>query len=117
MTPASGNLALPIDGFLSWLRRQGFIVGVDSQLRVQELLSRIGPECAPGELKTLLCPLFASNQEQQEIFYAAFDAWFTLLIAPSAPPEADDDHLRPPKALAPETSQSNPIRIRKRCLA
>ena len=116
MTPASGNLALPIDGFLSWLRRQGFIVGVDSHLRVQELLSRIGPECAPGELKTLLCPLFATNPEQQEIFYTAFDAWFTLLIAPSAPPETDD-HSRVAKAFTPEASKSNPFQIRKRWLA
>src|SRR5262245_281084 len=70
---------LPFNDFLAHLRRQGFPVGVDHHLRLQTLLDRLGPSCAPEDLKTILCPIFASSAAQQATFYQAFDAWYGLL--------------------------------------
>src|SRR6266850_2181247 len=64
--------------FLEHLRRQGFAIGVDHHLRLQELLNRISAHCAPSDLKTFLCPIFATNKKQQEQFYSAFDSYFDL---------------------------------------
>lgn len=63
------------------LRRNGFSIGVDSYLRLQEVLARVGGRCTPDDLKTLLCPLFATNKKQQEFFYNAFDSYFNLTQA------------------------------------
>lgn len=37
------------------------------------MLSSAGPDANPETLKTLLCPLFARNVEQQELFYKVFE--------------------------------------------
>ena len=66
------------------LRQEGFRSGVDQQLRLQELLDRVG--CEPQHLKTVLCPLFATNATQQSVFYRVFDEVFpTLGTAAPAP--------------------------------
>jgi formylglycine-generating enzyme required for sulfatase activity len=70
---------MPFEGFIAYLRRQGFIIGVDHHLRLQELLNRLGPGCQPADLKYLLCPLFATNQKQQQQFYRDFDSYFKYL--------------------------------------
>jgi len=67
------------DDFLVYLRRSGFIIGVGHQLRLQALLNNLGPDCKPGELKYLLCPIFATNAKQQNQFYRAFDSFFKSL--------------------------------------
>ena len=63
---------------LAYLRAKGFTIGVDQHLRLQQLLSRIEGQCAPGDVKTLLCPLFATSREQQDQFYCAFDEFFAI---------------------------------------
>src|ERR1039457_5500542 len=98
MRDGLANVPLPIDGFLSWLRAQGFVVGVDSYLQVQQLIERAGPECAPSDLKTVLCPLFARNEEQQEAFYRSFDRWFDLFavtVAPGSMRDAEEGESPP----------------------
>jgi peptidoglycan-associated lipoprotein len=55
------------------LRLHGFTVATADCLRMQDLLERIVGQCAPGEIKTLLCPIFARSREQQKIFYEVFD--------------------------------------------
>ena len=69
---------LAFGDFLESLRQQGFTFGVDDYLRVQELLNKVSGDCAPADLKTLLCPILATNKIQQEQFYAAFDSYFDL---------------------------------------
>ncbi|HXG64025.1 MAG TPA: SUMF1/EgtB/PvdO family nonheme iron enzyme, partial [Blastocatellia bacterium] len=64
--------------FIEHLRRHGFTIGVDHYLRLQHLLDRVGGDCAPADLKTILCPIFATNNVQQEQFYHAFDSYFPL---------------------------------------
>lgn len=76
---------------LTHLRQHGFPLGVDHYLRLQELLDRVGDQCAPEDLKTLLSPIFAVSRSQQEQFYRAFDSYFslfdpaTLQAAPARP--------------------------------
>ncbi|HEV2914522.1 MAG TPA: formylglycine-generating enzyme family protein [Pyrinomonadaceae bacterium] len=63
---------------LAYLRQRGFTIGVGHYLRLQELLKRTGTDCSPQDLKTLLCPIFATNQTQQKQFYRAFDEYYGL---------------------------------------
>jgi hypothetical protein len=97
--------------FLAYLRAQGFSIGLDHYVRLQELLERIPPEEFEREwadegdtrahLSTLLCPLFATSQKQQERFYAAFANYADLLpVAPRLHEEASkeegkDQELKP----------------------
>jgi hypothetical protein len=69
---------LPFSEFLTYLTRQGFIIGVDHHIRLQTVLNTLGQTCPPGELKYILCPLFATNAKQQQQFYRAFDTYFTM---------------------------------------
>jgi formylglycine-generating enzyme required for sulfatase activity len=69
---------LLFEPFLHQLRGQGFAVGVDHYFRLQAVLDRIEGRCTPAELRTLLCPLFATSPEQQEQFYLAFDEYFAF---------------------------------------
>jgi TolB-like protein/Tfp pilus assembly protein PilF len=79
----SNDPVLAFAGFLEQLSRQGFTIGVDRYLRLQELLNQIGGRCAPADLKTLLCPVFAVNKAQQKLFHEAFDSYFHLFQSPA----------------------------------
>lgn len=70
-------------GFLELLSGQGFTIGVDDHLRLQKLLNKISGNCAPDDLKTLLCPIFATDKTQQDRFYLAFDSYFGLFQSTS----------------------------------
>ena len=67
---------VPFEEFIEHLRRNGFVIGVDSYLRIQELLDRVGGSYGPADLKTLLCPLVARSEEEQEAFYASFRKFY-----------------------------------------
>src|SRR5438309_6777476 len=71
---------LAFDIFLGSLRRQGFAIGIDPHLRLQQLLASIEKQCGPSELTTVLCPIFATDLEQQKAFYAAFESHFCLFL-------------------------------------
>src|ERR1051325_8598144 len=62
--------------FIESLRARGFTIGIGHQLRLQKLLSRIGPNCRPDELKTILCPIFATDEREQTRFYEEFEKYF-----------------------------------------
>jgi hypothetical protein len=80
------------------LRQEGFPIGVDHQLALQELLDRIGPSATPANLKTLLCPIFAVNAAQQARFYEVFDEVFPIFhaVAPAVKPAGPEAQLAPP---------------------
>jgi hypothetical protein len=78
MNQAIESSGLMFGEFLELLRRQGFSIGIDHYLRLQELIDKSGGSCAPSDLKTLLCPIFATSRSQQELFYRTFDAYFIL---------------------------------------
>ncbi|HEX8847694.1 MAG TPA: TonB family protein [Pyrinomonadaceae bacterium] len=77
---------------LAHLRQHGFGIGLDHYLRLQQLLDRIGGQCSPRELRTLLCPIFATSKAQQEQFYRAFDSYFDIFQVPEEP-EAEEESL------------------------
>src|ERR1700693_963801 len=83
---------LLFEGLTNHLRRLGFSVGVGHELRLQHLLSRVYGQCSPEDLKSLICPLFAVNEKQQEAFYSAFDSFLPLLSLQAQEP-ADSDAL------------------------
>ncbi|MEZ4826489.1 MAG: WG repeat-containing protein [Bacteroidia bacterium] len=70
------NNFIPFEEFISFLRSNGFPVGVDTHLRVQRLLEELGSTYPADRLKTLLAPVFAHSTEEQEIFYRLFDDFF-----------------------------------------
>lgn len=75
--------------FLEYLSKQGFKIGAIHHLRLQQLLNRVGGQCAPQDLKTILCPIFATGEEEQELFYRAFDAHFEIFQAAPPPYETE----------------------------
>jgi TonB family protein len=78
---------------LALLRQHGFRIGVDHYLRLQQLLDKVGDHCAPGELRTLLCPIFATSKTQQEQFYKVFDSYFELFRVIAESTEADESFV------------------------
>jgi formylglycine-generating enzyme required for sulfatase activity len=88
--------------FLDHLRSKGFVIGVDQQLRVQQLLARIEGECSPEDLPTLLGPIIATSEEEQRQFYQEFERFFPLfgqiLDAPPDPPEPGPDPAPVPRS-------------------
>jgi hypothetical protein len=65
--------AFPSSDLLEHLRLLGFEIGIDHHRRLHILLAEVGADLEPQRLKTYLCPLFATNPEQQQAFYEAFD--------------------------------------------
>ncbi len=63
-------------GLLDTLRRNGFTITVDHELRLQRLLPHLDETCrGPADLRDLLCPLFATSREEQESFGPIFEHW------------------------------------------
>jgi len=70
---------LPFNELIEELTRRGFVIGVSHHLRLQLLLNSLGADCAPSDLKSLLCPIFATNPKQQALFYQIFERYFEVL--------------------------------------
>lgn len=81
----------PFEEFVAYLQKNNFIVGVHSYLRLQELLNHIEPHCPPDRLRSILCPIFAANPEEQQQFHYLFDNYFAQFetIDPKEFPDAD----------------------------
>lgn len=62
--------------FMTHLKRQGFILGVEHYLRLQALLNHLGTDLAPEDFKYVLGPIFATSKKQQRLFYRIFDMFF-----------------------------------------
>jgi hypothetical protein len=76
---------------------------------LQQLLARLGGDCAPEDLKTLLCPIFATDKAQQEQFYRAFDTCFELFRSSSS--NAPDD--RKAENIIPITETTVPTQAKE----
>jgi formylglycine-generating enzyme required for sulfatase activity len=94
---------------LAYLRQRGFTIGVGHYLRLQELLNKTGAGCSPQDLKTLLCPIFATNQIQQEQFYRTFDEYYSLFHR--APSEADAASKAQSGEIALQHPVASPVRL------
>ena len=78
--PYLDEIPPPFFGFMERLKGEGFIIGVDHYFRLIKILKKVGPDVAPFKLKSLLCPLFAVNQKQQNQFYRLFDQHFSIFF-------------------------------------
>jgi len=62
--------------FIEYLRNIGYIITIDHYYKLNILLNRYGQKRQLSKLKFILCPIFATNTEQQINFYYAFDTFF-----------------------------------------
>jgi formylglycine-generating enzyme required for sulfatase activity len=67
---------LLFEDFISHLRRQGFVVTIEHYLRLKVIIHKFAPYKKPHELKSLLCPIFATSEKEQRQFYQEFDRFF-----------------------------------------
>jgi hypothetical protein len=96
--------ATALDPFLEVLRANQFPAGLSHRLRALQILDAQEAEYAPYRLRTLLCPIFATNPDEQRRFYELFDRHYPH-FAGSAP--SDD---KPAEVLrgGPATTTTSP---------
>lgn len=94
------NDFLLFEGFIAYLKRQGFVVGIDTHLRLQHLLNQIGGDYGKSQLKHLLSPIFVTNPKQQALFYQAFDHYFdqfeNVSFSPNTGEKPSNEQQKPP---------------------
>lgn len=109
MTARPNSEQLPFGDFIEYLRHGGFTVSTAHYLRLQILLNGLKSDCSPEDLKTLLCPIFATSKEQQEKFYRIFDDFFIALtpaaradsaLSKTAEPVAQESEIIPRTRIA-----------------
>ena len=78
MTNASSGhkIIFPFEDFVAYLQQNGYTIGINSYLRLQELVNVMGANSSSEQLKTVLCPIFSTNPEEQEKFFFLFDSYF-----------------------------------------
>ena len=62
-----------IANLLAAWEKEGYAVGVETQLQLRELTQKLPDDINIQNLKTLLAPLFANSRDEQEQFYELFD--------------------------------------------
>jgi len=105
-TDSQHSQALLGETLLAQLRLAGFTVTEEHYVRLFSLLDRLEGQCHLQDLRTLLCPLFATNCDEQESFYKVFDQWYPHATAaivdladdkpPSSDTTPDGPSLHPP---------------------
>jgi hypothetical protein len=85
---SSPFLRLPFDGFVHALKNEGFTIGVDKYIRIQQLIAHCDGTVDPPSLKTILCPLFAIDADEQQRFYELFDRYYSVSSRPKRPTRA-----------------------------
>jgi formylglycine-generating enzyme required for sulfatase activity len=99
----------PFQQFIAHLKHFGFTVTIDHHIRLQKLI-----QCASGEntfglfkadkldqLKFEICPIFATTEDQQQLFYQEYDRFFSVL-------QSKPQSQLKPKEKAPETQTDIP---------
>lgn len=67
---------------LAW-KATGHHVGVDTHLRLQEIIKAIPDDTDPSKLKTLITPILAENKNQQRELYGLIDKFTVSLRKPT----------------------------------
>ncbi len=96
-----------IANLLAAWEKEGFAVGVETQLQLRELTQKLPDDTHIQNLKTLLAPLFANTRDEQELFYELFDknlkeneqfftetAHLTLSKTPATDPSVSSSFVR-----------------------
>lgn len=107
--PAPPNSGVPFAELFGALRARGFQLGVEELLRVHQLLGRLPGDIRPGQLRTLLSPIFCRNAREQASFYELFAEMYPLLV--ETEPRAEAVVESPvPAAIAPaESAPGRPL--------
>ena len=58
---------------LRMLEDEKLVFGVDQHLKLQELWAKLPEDLSPTQLKEVLCPAIASNEQQQTLFYELYE--------------------------------------------
>ncbi|MEM9986043.1 MAG: hypothetical protein AAF804_13205, partial [Bacteroidota bacterium] len=90
-----------MEGLIAFLQFHDFPVGVDTHLKVANLLDRVGEGLAPERLKTLLAPLFALDSYQQKEFYRLYDAYLAQFPVRGAYPGTFEPNQHAPQSDSP----------------
>lgn len=91
-----------IADLLRSMEQEGMTLGTGQHLRVQELWKRLPEKIEPERLKTLLVPLFATNPQEQDRFYALFDkSWKRVQEASKV------EEVRPAEVSQEEKAEKN----------
>src|SRR5207248_1020019 len=77
-----------LEPLIDRLRRHGFNVGVEHYLRIELLLSTVDADLDPAHLKSLLCPLFATSEDEQFLFYQIFEQLYPSTDSEQSPATA-----------------------------
>jgi len=72
--PVIGQLEHLVSALLTAWEADGNPVGIDKHLQLRVLLQNLPAEANLAQLKTVLAPLFAANEQQQNDFYRLYDA-------------------------------------------
>lgn len=80
---------LPLDYLIDELKQNGFVIGVDTYLRVQKLLENMDMQQHYHELNSILCPMFAVDAKQQQLFYQIYDRVFEQHLLTQTQPQAE----------------------------
>ena len=64
------------ESLVTQLRLAGFTITENHYIRMISLLDRLDGQCHFQDLRTLLCPIFATAREEQESFYRVFDGLY-----------------------------------------
>ena len=96
-----------IANLLAAWEKEGFAVGIETQLQLRELTQKLPDDINVQNLKTLLAPLFANTRDEQELFYELFDknlkeneqfftetAHLTLSKTPATDPSVSSSFVR-----------------------
>jgi len=70
--PNYNQIFLPIDELIEKLKLNGFSIGTDTILQLHSLLKSIDLQKDYSQLHTFLCPLFASDEKQQDKFFKIY---------------------------------------------
>ena len=96
---------LQLEQFLHALKRAGFAVFPEHFLEVPVLVDTLIPEYPFEDLKSILCPLFVRDEEEQQRFYAFFDQYFTLKYRAAGSDALSKKKPEPTPEKAPETKK------------
>ena len=91
-----------ISNLLTAWEKEGYALGIETQLQLRELTQKLPEDLDINNLKTLLAPLFTNDRDEQELFYEIFDknlqeneqffieAATEPRLKPSVPPPPED---------------------------
>ena len=79
------SISFPLDTLIQRLEREGFVIGIDTHLKIQTVLRALGQDFTedPQSVKYILAPVIAHSQEGQQHFFKVFDEYYIQIVQPA----------------------------------